>query len=551
MKMDKETKRVIKHHMSAVKIPLWVQVSDNSSIFIDWDTYAVSIPLAFITQHSDTTLAKWENGMLEFTLGHEIGHVIRSPTCMSIKQQFMEEIARVACPGIDWSDHSNSSKSFIAEVANVISDPMATEWAITHSINQHNTVAAINKFYSKRQFSIARKIHDLSALGFIKLMTNKMIEWKTKDRKPKFQSEEFEFIFSEMYLSNDDILARLSTIAKILKPWILLWSNSNPKKGTGHVGAHQKPGPASSQNLPVDKRDLKHILEDKESKGEKEGKPDSLDKAIRDAQQKAQQDHQNKGTTIPPLEKICDQIALDMLLSATIETNEEGDYGKPTNESQIWRPEDKISELDIALTIRKSGVVIPGVTTRKRPVTPDDEGGNRKKIGALYLLLDTSGSMYATMGQLMTVAFGCVKGAETTGHLIGLTQFNHSTGTLIQAGREYDKCKSVISALVPMGGTHLYSAVAQVKKHIKDNDERASIVAITDGELTNDDINCLKPLQPYIALVGRSSILRSQQVCLNQEGLNNVFRADTTKGLTDLFKQITNEMKDSQKDETI
>lgn len=506
--------KVAKHHLSFVNIPLWVSYKRHiHTPKINYKTGEIAISEIYLEQ--DANLAE-----LEFALGHEVGHIVKSPKCLELSRKIDAMILNKPY----WSCNLTSAH----EIANWLHDPMATLHGLQSAIDKQGTFGAIKRFYARRNFRGPDNFTDLSPLVFIRLMTMYACNWELSGEKPQFSCPKAEHVFFEMFVSSKPLLKRMDRVVELLKDNIKSWIHLTNHWGEKVSHAHQGYGPKA------------RINDTELPKTEQTGQSDpagagSSNESISSFLSK----------TTAPLEKAIPEIALSSIVTAYEETEEAAGRHKKSNERKIWTVSDKVNDLDVPGTVKKYGVFIPGITTVMK--RKDEEGpAENGMTGTVYLLIDVSGSMGVAIGAAMVVSIGMIFGAKRDSHKVGISLFNASDCNILPPCRDYDKAIKIIKQLRCSGGTNCSPALEQLTQRIDDSDERARIVIISDGELREEDARKLSVFNPLVVVVNSND---TRIKWLRQQGITHVKPADTMSDLSDLFADFADSRKENLNDD--
>jgi len=126
-----------------------------------------------------------------------------------------------------------------------------------------------------------------------------------------------------------------------------------------------------------------------------------------------------------------------------------------------WFPGDDVATLDALRSIESSGVLIPSVTTQKRKAS-SETNRDSKVIGAVAILLDSSGSMRGRKFVIaQSVVMNILQYLKRKNVSVSLIPFSADIDMryIINPTYDYEEIISLLLKIEPSGGTRLSSAM--------------------------------------------------------------------------------------------
>ena len=196
---------------------------------------------------------------------------------------------------------------------------------------------------------------------------------------------------------------------------------------------------------------------------------------------------------------------------------------------RLWRPGNSPLELRMPETIRRHGVLIPGVTTARRAEGPQKERSTAGS-GTLFLVLDTSGSMVRDLAGVLVVAWAAAIDARRRGHRVAALEFASQPSYLVQPGYEFGKLRTILETLQPGGGTRLVPAVGEIVRKSRRDGRRPTAVIFTDAAIADSPDAALEALAEIPSYGGKAI------VCLpRRKHLNRWVRTGMENGVMEAF----------------
>lgn len=443
-----------------------------------------------------------------FVLGHEVGHLTAFP-----RTEHWDRYYEMLATKLGYVDPGN--------FVNVIADLFDNNWNLTRTPWKVVFAKECRSFYTPGQGHDAR-------WEFLSLMMRTRVTELALPRSTDAAAREahldglvvegiYKAAYRLLFWDPRPVRRRYEDLAELLKEKLQGERCNNPK-----VKAH---GGASAENLPA--------LDPVQSPEEFQ---DWMD-AVKGIGPKATMEYlQKQHVRSRSLFDVAQIVAFSELIKAE-------DAGGATHlvtdgpaERRIWKPTDSPLELRLGETVRRNGVVLPGITTLRR------ENGTRREEnargrGTLTLVIDTSGSMKNDLAAVLIVGWAAVMAAKRRGDRVAILEFASEPSYLVPPGRDFVKAKEVLESLQAGGGTCIVPALDETIKVSKELRRKPTLLILTDTDVAEGDQAVLDRLQKVLAMGGKSI------VCVPDEhDVKRWVSAGRAQGLLDAFviKDLTN-----------
>ncbi|MFN7970831.1 MAG: vWA domain-containing protein [Acidobacteriota bacterium] len=166
-----------------------------------------------------------------------------------------------------------------------------------------------------------------------------------------------------------------------------------------------------------------------------------------------------------------------------------------------WRLTDRMSDLRVGDSVRRYGVLVPGLTTVKRVRGPQRRRHNVGR-GTLFLVIDTSGSMTHTLAGVLVIGWAAALGARRFRDRVAALEFASTPTYLVPPGYEYRRLKETLETLQAGGGTAICPALDQVIEVARRERRKPTTLILTDTWVSEPDEAVLARLKTIKDLGG-------------------------------------------------
>lgn len=154
---------------------------------------------------------------------------------------------------------------------------------------------------------------------------------------------------------------------------------------------------------------------------------------------------------------------------------------------EIWSPADRVDELDLRLTLQSSGIFLPYVTALRR-VAGTDATEENQGTGIQAYILDTSGSMSASMDLVAMLCFATSRHARTRHDEIAILTFSDADTPefLLKPCRDYDQVRPILEKLEGGGSTYLAPALNWLNQYCQEKRLKPTVIIFSDTMIFDD-----------------------------------------------------------------
>lgn len=170
-----------------------------------------------------------------------------------------------------------------------------------------------------------------------------------------------------------------------------------------------------------------------------------------------------------------------------------------------WRLTDPMSDLRVGDSLRRYGVLVPGLTTVKRVRGPQRRRRHAGR-GTLFLVIDTSGSMAQSLAGVLVIGWAAALGARRFRDRVAALEFASRPTYLVPPGYEYRRLKETLETLEAGGGTCICPALDQVLEVARRERRKPTTLILTDTWVSEPDDAVVARLKAIKDLGGQNVV---------------------------------------------
>lgn len=484
---DKERVRNVATHVSRfTRLPVSIQFTQANKDFAAIDMRNNSI-------YVSESLASEGESWIYFTCGHEFGHGV----CFPKTARWAETcISQANDLGYQAPQH----------IANLLADLLDNDWNMTKTPWKKPFIEEAAGFYKPPKDLMH---NPNSRWGFMcRMMRKRILDLKYLKFPQHLDREEAMAYHILFYKKKESLFNRYKEALIVLKN--KLWEvdqQENDGEGFGapmggaEEGQGGEVGPGGDHKGHKTKLPEGHDM-DPEEKREWEKAVSGMGAAGQGSLGNGEKcKYDKEGRRL--LFDLAELHAFDELIVVEEEGGDGRDGPCGPRLDRTWLMGDKVSELNLATTIRRYGVVIPEVTTIKQIEGPRREHKNAG-TGTLYLLIDTSGSMSGTLNRACSIGWAAMVGARKRRDKGALMAFSSQPTFLQGATYDYEAIKKHLENIDTSGGTQLNPALAEIIRMSKDKNNKPTVLVISDMGIADNQEATLDYIREIKRLGGRT-----------------------------------------------
>jgi hypothetical protein len=171
--------------------------------------------------------------------------------------------------------------------------------------------------------------------------------------------------------------------------------------------------------------------------------------------------------------------------------------------STFWRVGEPIRELQPIVTLERSGVLLPGVTTLRRRYFQTRL--QEPQLHSVCLIVDNSGSTQgAVIENELDAAVALLEACRRQRSLASLVVFGSDVAGKVEPGHEYDRVAMMLAGLEGQsGGTELAPALLQATRYLPKGGRQMATVIFTDSYI----FDTLQSLPHFRTLSGAGPVV--------------------------------------------
>jgi Mg-chelatase subunit ChlD len=202
-----------------------------------------------------------------------------------------------------------------------------------------------------------------------------------------------------------------------------------------------------------------------------------------------------------------------------------------------WHLEDPIEQLDITTTLKRRGLMVPGVTALKR-VGEADESAQSQGRGIIVFVLDRSGSMSSDIALVAVLCWAAVLCAQRRGDEVAMASFGEIGSWLLHPCKDYAATRKILEEVdATEASTYLAPSLKMIREYATEKGLKPTVIVFSDCAIFDDD-EAVKELRNMRQLEGQTIIASTTPINeqystwvsqVKQEGLAEVFQVDYDK----------------------